>query len=86
MIAGLLKTETCLTPLFLLMISDWEPGSVRVLHSREGAVWRRAPEAGGAAAALVQHGNDAGAAGDGGEHQRGDPSAGELSPAEIWHF
>lgn len=40
------------TDLFALC-SDWEPCSVHVLHTREGAVRRRSPEAGGAAAPLV---------------------------------
>lgn len=58
------------------LCSDWEPGSLHVFHTREGAVRRRSPEAGGAATPLVQHGDDAGAARDAGEHQRGDPTTG----------
>lgn len=51
-----------------LICSDREPCSLHVLHTREGAVWRRGPEAGCAATPLVQHGHDAGAARDPGEH------------------
>lgn len=64
---------------FLTLCLDWEPRPVHVLHTREGAVWRRAAEAGGATAALVQHGDDASAARDPGEHQRGNQTTGEPS-------
>lgn len=58
--------------------SDWEPGPLHVLHTREGAVWRRRPEAGGAAPPLVQHGHHAGAARDPRRRQRGDPATGST--------
>lgn len=59
--------------------SDRESSPVRVLHTREGAVWRRGAEAGGATPPLVQHGDHAGPARDAGEHQGGDPTSGEST-------
>lgn len=61
------------------LCSDWEQSPLRVLHTREGVVWRCCPEASGAASPLVQHGNYACTAWDAGEYQRGDPTSGQLS-------
>ena len=47
---------------FFTSCLDREPRPLHVLHTCEGAVWRRTAEAGGATAPLVQHGNNAGAA------------------------
>lgn len=72
---------------FLSLLStpspDWESSPVRVLHTCEGAVWRRGHQAGGSAPPLVQHGNHAGAARDAGEHQGGDPTSGECQPVRV---
>lgn len=70
---------------WLILFSDREPCPVHVLHSCEGAVRRRAAEAGGASSALVQHGHDARAARDSGVRQGGDPQTGGSSSTPAKH-